>query len=369
MRQTMRMARTGAGTLLLLLGAGAWAAACGKGEAKVATPAEAVVLGPENLAIASETTLSDGPMISGALTAEREARIRAELSGVVLLTRVEPGTPVRAGQVLAEIDPTTAREAVFAARAALRSAETARDLARRNAERSERLATAGAVAERALEDDRRVLAQAEAGVADAQARLTGAEQQLAKATVRAPFAGIVSERQASAGDVVQPGTALVTVVDPASLRLEATVPADALGRLRLGAPVQFGLSGSEGTPLRGTLTRISPAVDPATRQVRVQATVPNPGRSLVAGLFAEGRIATAQKRATAVPAGAVDENAASPHVHRVKGGRVEQVPVTVGLRDGLAELVEVAGVAPGDTVLLKSAQGLPAGTPVQVRKD
>ena len=68
-------------------------------------------------------------------------------------------------------------------------------------------------------------------------QLTAAQKQLDKATFRAPFAGIVSERQVNAGDVVQPGAALFTVVNPASMRLEGSVPAEQLVGAQVGMPV------------------------------------------------------------------------------------------------------------------------------------
>lgn len=364
MRQIGRRMTTG---LALLAGLGL--GACGvpaSGDAGGATAP--TVIGLENLAVAVETTLAEGPSISGQLVAEREARVRAELAGSVLETRAEPGQPVKAGQVLASIDPTTAREAVLAARAQVRSAESTLALARRNLERSERLLAAGAVSERAHEDDTRAVAQAEAGLADAQSRLASAGQTLAKATVRAPFAGIVSERSASAGDVVQPGTALFTIVDPSSLRLDAAVPVEALGALKVGTGVEFTLNGLGAASFTGRITRISPVVDPVSRQVKLAVTLPNPGHRLVAGLFAEGRVITNVRSGVTVPRAALDTRGVRPTAARLRGGVVERVEVTIGLEDPVTERVEVsAGLAPGDTLLLGGPAALPAGTPVRVQ--
>lgn len=363
MRWIGRMAAGAA--LLAALGLGA----CGgtaSGDARGAMAP--TVVGLENIAVAVETTLAEGPSISGQLVAEREARVRAELAGSVLETRAEPGEPVRAGQVLAAIDPTTAREAVLAARAQVRSAESTLLLARRNLERSQRLLAAGAVSERALEDDTRAVAVADAGLADAQSRLASAGQTLARATVRAPFAGIVSERSASAGDVVQPGTALFTVVDPSSFRLDAAVPVDALGALKVGTTVEFTLNGLGAEAFTGRITRITPVVDPVSRQVKLAVTLPNPGQRLVAGLFAEGRVITDTRTGVTVPRAALDTRGVRPVAARLRGGVVERIEVTIGLEDPVTERVEVsAGLAPGDTLLVGGAAALPAGTPVRVQ--
>ncbi len=361
-----RNGRTTAG--LALLAALALGACGGTASGDVHGAMAPTVVGLENIAVAVETTLAEGPSISGQLVAEREARVRAELAGSVLETRAEPGQPVKAGQALATIDPTTAREAVLAARAQVRSAESTLALARRNLERSERLLAAGAVSERMLEDDTRAVAVAEAGLADARSRLAAAGQTLARATVRAPFAGIVSERSASAGDVVQPGTALFTVVDPSSLRLDAAVPVEALGALKVGTTVEFTLNGLGPEAFTGRITRINPVVDPVSRQVKLAVTLPNPGQRLVAGLFAEGRVITDTRTGVTVPRAALDTRGVRPVAARLRGGVVERVEVTIGLEDPVTERVEVAaGLAPGDTVLVGGAAALPAGTPVRVQ--
>jgi RND family efflux transporter MFP subunit len=261
------------------------------------------------------------------------------------------------------------RDAFLSARSAVRSAESGLVLARRNAERSERLAQAGAVAERDLETARWDVTNAEGTLADARARLANAQEQLDDTQIRAPFDGIVSERQADAGDVVQVGTALFSIVDPSRLRLEASVPADQIGRLRQGTEVGFTVNGVN-RQITGRIERINPVVDSATRQVRIYVAIPNLDQALVAGLFAEGRVATDTKRAVAIPVTAVDSRGNTPTVHLVKKGRVAESPVGLGVRDDAAELVEVlSGVAEGDTVLLGSAQGITPGSRIRVLQE
>jgi RND family efflux transporter MFP subunit len=187
--------------------------------------------------------------------------------------------------------------------------------------------------------------------------------------VRAPFAGIVSEREADAGEVVQVGAALFSVVDPTRLRLEASVPAEQIGRLRQGTEVEFTVSGFD-RRITGRIERINPVVDPTTRQVRIYVAIPNLDQSLVAGLFAEGRVATDTKRAVAIPVAAIDSRGNAPAVHLLRQGRVAQSEVRLGVRDEAAELVEVlAGVADGDTLLLGSAQGVTPGSRIRVLEE
>jgi RND family efflux transporter MFP subunit len=329
--------------------------------------AAVTVIGSETVVVADSTLFRTGPVLSGALMPERQAEVRAEVGGAVLATAAEPGQRVRRGALLARIDDRAVRDSYLSARAAVRSAEQSLQVARRNAERNERLAAAGAVAERDREAAVSAAASAEAAYADAQARLALAEKQLAYTEVRSPIDGVVSERQATAGDVVQVGDALFTVVDPRSLQLEGTVPAEQVARLRPGAPVEFTVGGYPDRTFTGKLDRINPAADPATRQVRVYATLPNREQGLVAGLFAEGRIGTDLRKTLLVPLSAVDQRGVTPIVLVLRGGRVEQQAVELGIRDPGTDQVEIrAGLQAGDTVLVGAATATLPGTRVRV---
>lgn len=337
----------------------------GAGESQAVAP---VVIGPENIAIVVDTVLEEGPQISGTLGAEREARVRAELGGSVLQLLVEPGQAVKQGQVLAELEPQTAREQAAFADVLVRSLEDNLRLQLRNLARDRRLAEAGALSSRAVEADSLAVVQVEASLAEAKARQVVASRTLARATVRAPFAGVVSDQTVSVGDVVQNGTELFAIVDPTSLRLEAQVPAEALGGLRVGTPVHFSVSGFRDERLTGKVTRIYPSVDPATRLVRILVTVPNPRQGLVVGLFAQGRVISSTRRGLTVPKAAVDVRGVRPFVVQIKDGRLARTEVTLGLEDLVTELVEVtAGLGAGDTIVLGSSRGIAAGTPVRVQ--
>ncbi|MEO7039005.1 MAG: efflux RND transporter periplasmic adaptor subunit [Gemmatimonadaceae bacterium] len=328
---------------------------------------EVASVGREGIVVATSGLIRTGPAISGTMTPQQSATLRSEISGSVVQANVEQGQSVKRGQVLARIDDTSLREALLSTQSAQRSAKLTLDNATRDAEREQRLETAGAVAPRDVEAAQRTLASAQAGMADAQSRLTAAQQQLDKATFRAPFEGLVSERPVNAGDVVQPGTAIVTVVNPASMRLEGSVPAEQLSSLKIGTPVLFTVNGYGAQTFTGKIDRINPTADPATRQVRVYVTIPNEKSTLVGGLFADGRVATESRQGIMVPVAAVDERGVSPLVLRIKGGVVESVPVQLGIRDNASEQVEMsAGVTAGDTLLASAAQGLAPGTKVRV---
>jgi len=331
------------------------------------TKLESITVGAENIAIVTSGSIMAGPTISGTLEPDREAVLRAQVQGSVLQTYADQGQAVGAGTVLARIDATGIQDAYNSARAQVVAARNSADIASKDLARNEKLLAAGAVAERDIEQSRRASIAAQAALEDANSRLATAEKSYRSTTVTSPFGGIVSERPVSPGDIVQPGTALFTVVDPASMRVEASVPAEQLSLIRVGVPVVFTVSGYPGREFVGHIVRVNPTADPTTRQVRIYVSIPNAGRALVGGLFATGRMSSATKTGLIVPESAVDLRGTSPSVIRVKGGKAEKVQITVGLTDKTSETIEVlAGVQAGDTLLIGAAQGVTPGTPVKV---
>lgn len=350
---------------LFLLGV---TAACGGSEAE-ATDALPVTqqIGVENIVVARSDSIVGGPLLSGALVPAREARIRSEVSGRVLSASVDAGQRVSEGMVLARIDDSAVRDEMLSAKSGLTTAELVSSQAERELERARALLAAGAISARDVEAAERADLQARSGLDDAKARLATREKALANTVVRASFSGVVSERQVNAGDIVSPGASLFTVVDPSSLRLEGSVPATAVGRVAVGARVDFTVNGYGDRAFAGRVTQVNPVADAVTRQVRVIASLPNSSGALVGGLFAEGRVATEAHEGVVVPDAAVDQRGVMPFAMRLRDGKVERVDVTLGVHDASRERVEIlTGVAAGDTLLLGAARAISVGSSVRV---
>jgi RND family efflux transporter MFP subunit len=331
-----------------------------------AAPPPALLVGQENVITVRKDSVVSGPILSGELRAAREAVLRAQLGGSVLQVAVEAGQTVRRGAFLGRIEARTFEDARRSAESAVKSAENQQQVAQRELERAETLVKAGALAAREVDIARNNLTTAEAQLADARSRLVTAEKQLGDAEITSPIAGIVATRAVNAGDVVAPGTELFTVVDPSSMRLEASVPSESLPELRIGAPVTFRVRGYE-QPFEGRIERISPQTDSATRQLPIYVAIPNKGGQLVGGLYAEGRVVTQSATGPVLPINAVNMTGEKPWVLRVADGRTERVEVTLGLADRRTERVLVtSGLSEGDLVLRGAAQGIAPGTAVQV---
>ncbi len=334
--------------------------------APVAAAPAAVQIGQENVVTVQTGRIVTGPIVSGELRPAREATVRAELGGSMTAVLIEEGQAVRQGTVIGRIETRTLDDVRQSASSGVRSAESQLALAQREVARTEQLVQAGALATRDLDVARANVSAVEAQLADARSRLAAAERQLGDAIIRAPISGVVSSRDVSAGDVVSPGTVLFTVIDPSSMRLEASVPSDDLSVLRLGAKVEFTVRGYEQT-FTGAIERIAPQADAATRQVPIYVAIPNVGGRLVAGLYAEGRVVSQAAEGLIVPTGTITTEGDRSWTVRVADGKAERVPVTLGLQDPRTERVHVlSGLSERDTLLRGAARTIPPGTAVQV---
>lgn len=340
--------------------------ACRSEPAPLPAPA-AVVIGPESVISVERAALETGPVISGSLEARQRATLIAKVAGTVERVAVELGDRVERGTLLARIEASALDEALASARAAVASRRQSQELASRQLERTRRLVRAGALAEHDLELASSALSAEMAQLAQAEAQLASVREQRAGAEVRAPWAGVLSEKSVHQGDVVSLGAPLFTLIDPSSMRLRANVPSESLSALHLGAPVTFRVRGLGEREFVGKIERIGPAADPITRQIPLLITLPNPGGTLVAGLFAEGRVATRRETGLIVPEAALTRSADEVQVRRLKNDRVEVVPVELGLEDPSSERALVtSGLSAGDRVLTGAARDLADHTQVQL---
>lgn len=313
-------------------------------------------LAAEDIVTITRGALSIGPRMSGSLTPSSRSIVRAEVPGSVVAIGPELGDAVKKGDLLARIEVKALGDATTSAQSGVTSAQAQLDLARREVQRTEALVQGGAIAQRELDRARSQLTAAEATVTQARAQLASSRSQLGDATARAPFDGLIARRAVNVGDVVSPGAEFYEVIDPSTMRLDASVASDDLSAVAPGKAVDFAVRGYPDQKFAGKISRIAPAADPVTRQIRVLVEIPNPGNKLIAGLYAEGRVAVATREALIAPLAAIDASGDQPSVLRVKAGVVERVIVAVGLRDERAELVEISsGLAAGDVVLLARA--------------
>jgi len=358
---------------VLVLAVAVLVAACG-GDGRDANAAAAqgatATIGASDLAQATTATLRSGVPLSGALEPKVQVVVGAPLAEQLVEMFVNEGDVVRQGQPLARFRDDVLRVAAASGRADVATAHAQVNVAVAESTRAVALFAEGAIARRDHDNAMVSLESARARLALAESQAASAQDRLEMATVRAPVTGIVSQRHAQAGDRVDFGKPVLTIVDNRTLQLEASVEARWLSGLRPGREVRLTLAqGGAGDTILGRIARINPVADPATRQVRVYVEVPNRG-NLVGGLFVSGRALLEQvQRAVAVPTAAVrlEGEERTPVVYLVSGGRVVRRPVVLGVEDPDQALVQVrSGVVPHDTVIVGQVDGLADGTRVEV---
>ena len=311
---------------------------------------------------------------------DRTARLGAPGRGRVLLVRVSPGDRVSRGQILVTLqsaEAATAQSDLRKAAAAVTSKRAQATYAKAARQRAERLLTLKAIPqqeyERAIADDQ--LAQTELGQADAElerSRLTATalgatESANGELALRAPLAGVVLERSAAPGAVVEAGAPLVVVTDLANLWLAIEAPETAIGVLRIGGALRFSVPAHPADTFAGRLTAVGAGLDPVRRTLSARAVVTNGSGKLRPAMLATVEILTPNRPrskggtagAVVLPADAVQLVHGIPTVFLAapdgKGGaHFTGRPVDTGARVG-DRITVLRGIRPGERVVIQGA--------------
>lgn len=307
-----------------------------------------------------------GPAISGVITPSMVVDIKARTKGDILAVHVREGDRVRRGQSLAAMDTRELGYQVQSAEAELAAADAALKNAQNHFERTQRLVNEGAVAPRDLES-----AQADLNAVKAQqtlkiARLHELRKIVADAGYPSPIDGVISARKVEPGNHTDDQDVILTVVDPRMMELTASISSEDLGRIKVGLPIECRIEGYHNRTFQGTVSRINPGADPATRQVTVYVQIPNSGGDLIGGLFATGRIITERiADGLLVPSDALRTDETGQVVYRIADGQATAIPVTVGLKDESTGMIAVTGdLRENDLVLVGPTTDITSGTKV-----
>lgn len=244
---------------------------------------------------ARQATWTDEVTAVGTLVAVNGTDVTTEAGGVVRHIAFEPGEPVRAGQVLVNLNSS-------AELAQLRALEAQARLAVAQRQRWQELGKSSLVSRAEVEER---VSQAASAQAEVEAQRARIEQK----TVRAPFSGILGIRRVNLGQYVNPGDPIVTLQSLDPIFLDFTLPEQHSATVREGLPVTATVDALAGRAFEGTITAVEPRVDPATRNFRVQATLRNPEGTLRPGAFARVRLGLGgERRVVVVPQTAVSFN-------------------------------------------------------------
>jgi membrane fusion protein (multidrug efflux system) len=342
--------------------------------------------------------------VSGSLLADEQAEVSAEAPGRVIATPVERGTHVAQGAVLARVAETEtsaqlleaeANAAQIEARLGLAGggsfdparvpdvmqAKASLDLAEAEFGRIASLLDQKVVSQseydqrRSQVDAARQQFQVARNVAEqsyrsleaARARVALARKAQADTTIRAPFSGVVAERLVSVGDYVTRGARVATVVRIDPLRVELTVPEQAVSLVKVGQPVRIAVDAYPGETFEATVRYVSPSLRADQRALTVEAIAQNRDGRLKPGLFATASIQQpVSAPALLVPATAVETISGTARVYTIKDGKAAERIVTIG--ETVGDRVELtSGVTQGEIVAAAPKGHLTDGIPVRTR--
>lgn len=362
------------GSAVLATGACKGGTARAEGEKPAADSGVAATGGGAGLALpVAGETVRRGDLVltiatTGQVRSDAVATLKGETNGTVEAVLVRPGSRVRKGDPIVRLDPRPLDLAVREAEAALAEAEI---------KYKGSLASDSILLGPAQESDRLKNAMALSGMPRAQVQLEKAKLDRERATVVAPFDGIVDRVSIAEGERLSPGQEVATIVDVTHLRVEAQVLEHDLPYVRPGGEALISTPATIGQPVRGRIAAVLPLVDSTTRAGRVVVAVNAAaltGRgALQPGMYADLRLeATRLANRIIVPARAVIERDGRPLVFVVKGGRAQWVYILPGRTNGSETEVlpdSASGqipVAVGDTVLTEGHLTLTHDAPVRV---
>jgi membrane fusion protein, multidrug efflux system len=304
--------------------------------------------------------------LTGTLRGDRETDLAANANGRVTATSVERGEQIKPGQVLAKLDTRAAALSAADARAQVDSAKAQAGLARVECDRYEQLKAKGAISDLEYQQKIGQCQTLPLNVQAASARAALAAQNVGDGIIRAPFAGVVTERFVEVGQFVRQDSRVVTIVSVDPLRLQIAVPEAQVAAVKEGADVTFSVAAYSGRRFSGKVRFVSGALRATTRDLVAEAIVPNPERLLLPGMFADVELTVGSERLPSVPARALTELDDQARLFMVVDGRLEERVVALGPKLGERTAIR-RGVKDGEQVVVSERTGLGNGRRVSAR--
>ena len=303
---------------------------------------------------------------SGEVRARVESRLGFRVGGKIVARKVDVGTVVKRGQVLMQLDPQDLRLSQAQAMAALRAAETNRDLANAELKRYQELREKNFVSQAILDAKLSAAKSAQANVDSAQAAYRGQSNQAGYASLESDIDGVVTAVDAEVGQVVAPGAPVVRVAKTDEKEIVFGVPEDKVDTLRQIEDVHVRLWASPDKAVPGKIREISPVADPSTRTYAFKVSIPANLAEAKLGMTAV--VAFASRTAAPqikVPLTALFHEKSATSVWVVENNTVRLVPVKVS---GVAgnDIVLDSGVKAGQTVVTAGVNLLKPGQKVTI---
>ncbi|MDH3235177.1 MAG: efflux RND transporter periplasmic adaptor subunit [Alphaproteobacteria bacterium] len=314
--------------------------------------------GPARVVVATVELRTIGNRVAAVGTgrALRSLTLTANVTGIIEDVRFFAGEVVKEGQPLVILQSEAERIAVRQTEVKLRDAEA-------TLARYQRLAAQNALAKVQLE-------QARTALATAKTELEAKQYELKRRTIKAPFGGVMGITSLIKGDFLKEGTAIATIDDRSQLVVEFVISERVASQLKLGNPVRLVTPALSGRVFQGKISALDTRVDPASRTLKVHASVPNSDGRLISGMTFSVSLRIEGRKLPSMPGLAIQWDRNGAFVWRVgEGNKVQRVGVTIRRREN--NMVSVEGkIAPGDKVVTEGHDNVrPGGTVTLVKND
>jgi RND family efflux transporter MFP subunit len=362
-------------------------AACGKGGADggAGAPGGAPPAPPVSVATVIQKEVSDGDEFSGRFEATDFVEVRPRVAGYLTKVHFQAGSLVKKGDLLFTIDPRPYEADAAKADADLKRAETSRELARAEVTRAEKLLAATAISQQEFDQRTATLKDQESAGKAARAALTSAKLNTEYAAIRAPISGRISRAEVTVGNLVTPGTTMLTTIasqDPIHvyfdideqqlLKYESLrkTGADAVAEKSAGKNlISLGLNNENNYPHQGRVDFIDNRLDARTGTIRGRAVFDNKDRLFTPGVFAKLKLASSGTyNAVLITDRAIGTDQSKKFVLVVdKENKANYREIKLGpLVDGLRVVKD--GLKPGESIIVNGLQRVRPGIQVQPEK-
>lgn len=349
----LRSTAAAVASVAVFAAAGLAASGCGKSDAKAADARtqEAVVKLP-----LVEVVEGPAPVLltlTGTVVAQETSDVTATVQGKVLTVLVDRNSEVKFGDPLLRLDASNAALSAQSIRAQLGAAQAQEQLARDECKRSQQLLDKGAITRSQYEREMTSCTAAAQNVAATKAQLQLASKSISDGIVRAPFAGVITNRMISPGEWVGPGVPLVTLVDMDPLRVDLSVPEAWVSKIAKDQEVLVEAVAYPKQKFAAKITKVGTEIGRANRALIAEAELA-PGSPLKPGMFAEATIDTGDVKKPVVPRAATKRTGNTYRMFVVVKGRLEERVVQLGPELPGDQVAIERGVAIGEKVVAKA---------------
>lgn len=310
-------------------------------------------LGSADLVLVEQGRIAHDIAITGVLQPLQQVMVTSRVTGVIEQLTVREGDVVSAGQVLVRLNSVDSQSRVAQLSASLQANRAEAELAQQKLERARPLNAKELLSNSELQSAEKQAEIEHAHVKSAEASLAQAQQQLSDSVIRAPFAGVVSTRQVTVGQAVQPNMPLLQVVDLHQLELSIEVPAAEINRIHSGQLLPFQVEGYN-QDFQARVVRINPVAQNGSRRVTVYGVVDNNQSLLRGGLLVKGTIRDDRSvSGLSVPLTALQSIEGSYRIYVIRHQALQALVVTVLARDEEQGIALIQGdVQQGEKALL-----------------